>query len=526
MIFFSGKEREFSGDLETGTRYRVPVNFKITSDFPEEIISSGRGGEFAQYLKKEFVKPGLLRAGAILILKQQDYEKWTERSEFIKEKLATEIREITEKLGTELKINPISISIFSEAALISIFKGEGIELNSTYDFSPGEFVLIIAPFLYRSSDEIVVEVNAIAGEKEVRAKILRGQLDFVMGEEWFYNLWIPDLMKIDLRAPLKFRYSSQEIHLVNIQEVGTNFEIFPGRELKLSIQRRELRETVIYDIVYEKGNVRFPVSVNFRILEPLKEVTLGLPEEGFSDPTPSIYRDFSLRTEDMNLSYVLFPKPIGPVKSYEVYLGPDGELLDTRLVICLKIHVDGNRIKINRREFSPFEKIGMNFQVGALNYRVSTDNFCEKLWERNNRYFLFEVEIPQKREFYLRKDLTLLGRDPRNTIKLPSGEAEDFRNIHVSRFHAMILREGGKLWVINISAHFDVYIFRQDKILTIPPAPGGKEIYSIVPEIQGAYTNLEDLLQRLSIRGMKPAFSSLLPGDRILIGNSIFSISG
>lgn len=527
MRFLSGKAREFSGQLETGSKYRIPLNFKITGEFPERIISGGRGGEFLQYLKKEFIKPGILRAGAILIFKQKDYEEWTERIEFIKVKLSAEIKEITGKLGKEININPQSVTIFSEATLIGIFKREGIELNSTYDFSNGEFVLIIAPFLYRESNETVVEVKAIAGKKELYGRIFKGQRDFVLGEEWFYNIWVPQLDVYGIKAPIKFRYSSQEIHLANIQEIGENFEIYPYRGLKLLIHRKERKESVIYDITYRSETDELQVSINFRVLEPLREITLGLPEEeGFIDSTPSIYRDFSLRTEDISLSYILFPRPIGPVKSYEVYMGPDGELLDTRLIICLKIHVEGERIKINKKEFSFFEKIGMNFQVGALNYRVSTDNFCEKLWVRDNKYFLFEVEIPQKRGFYLRNRLTLIGRDPRNSIKLPSGEAGNFRNIHTSRFHAAFAREGGKLWVVNLSAHFDIYIFRDEEVITLSPAPGGNEFYSRIPGIDERAETLEEVLKELSVRGVKPSFIFLNPGDKVLIGNSVFSIPG
>lgn len=527
MRFFSGKARDFSGDLETGSKYRIPLNFKITGYFPERIISSGRGGEFLQYLKKEFIKPGILHAGAILIFKQKDYEEWMERIEFIKENFSAEVKEITGKLGTKIDINPQSVTIFSEVTLTSIFKREGIKLNSTYDFSEGEFVLILAPFLYRESNETVVEVTTIAGERELHGNIFKGQRDFVLGEEWFYNIWIPQLNIYGIKAPIKFKYSSQEIHLANIQEIGSNFEIYPYGDLKLLIHRKEQKESVIYDITYKRKTDELQISINFRIFEPLREVTLGFPEEeGFIDSTPSIYRDFSLRTEDISLSYILFPRPIGPVRSYEVYMGPDGELLDTKLIICLKIHVEGNKIKINKKEFSFLEKIGINFQVGALNYRVSTDNFCEKLWVRNNRYFLFEVEIPQKRGFYFRGNLALIGRDPRNSIKLPSGEAGDFRNIHTSRFHAIMVREDGKLWVVNISAHFDVYIFRNEEVITLCPSPGGKEIYSRVPGINDRAGTLEEVLKELSVKGVKPSFISLNSGDKILVGNSVFSITG
>jgi len=62
MAFFGGKRKEKrEASLETGSEFRIPVNFRIPRDFPEKILLGTRAGEFARHMKN-FLKQGLINS--------------------------------------------------------------------------------------------------------------------------------------------------------------------------------------------------------------------------------------------------------------------------------------------------------------------------------------------------------------------------------------------------------------------------------------------------------------------------------
>ena len=152
MGLFKTGAREFHGDLETGSRYRPNFNLKLGRNFPQQVILGQRSAKLAEYLVDEFLRYGFYHLGFILIFKQEDLSVWAARLESIKKRVTEEMGEISRRLDTGVETNELSISIYTEDAIRSIFKKEGIELSSTYDFERGEFILLCLPFRYRSSE--------------------------------------------------------------------------------------------------------------------------------------------------------------------------------------------------------------------------------------------------------------------------------------------------------------------------------------------------------------------------------------
>ena len=411
-----------------------------------------------------------------------------------------------------------------------MFRKEGIEINSTYNFNDGETVVIAAPFLYKAGEAEIILARVIREENDRTVKIQRGQEIFTAGAEWFFNIWVPEFFKKRFMVPFKFSYEKTVLSLINIQELGDEFDAIYEDAIyedgtNIHVKKEVPEGKIVYKFHLKNARERADFTLEFRILEEIKQQTLGFSsQKAYSDEQPSIFIGSETETGDLLLSYILFPKPVEPVKAYKIFLGPDGQLLDTKFVNCLSIEVNSRNTLIEKQRFSPFEKIGKNFPRGSENFRVSTDNFCEKLWESGNKYFLFEVELPEKRSFSLSETHILIGRDPRNFIRLPGRDRMDFRNIHSSRFHAMIVRSGKIPIVINLSPHFFLYIFRGKQLLTISPFKEGEEIYSRVLFSDFKGISPEKTLEFLTVRGIPPAFSPLQKGDFVLIGNTVFKI--
>ncbi len=520
-MFFSKEARKrFDAPLETGTRFRAPVNFPIRDDFPKDALyGEGRHAAFFSYLKKEFLRFGINRLGFILVMKQEDYDRWGEVEDFIREEISLQAEEIGKKLGRQVITNKYSVEVVSEATILSLFSLYNIPLEATYDFGPEEFVIIVAPFLYREGLEVVGEVKAeIEGERQER-EIYLGQNSFVVGEEWFYNLWVPRMIEKKIRAPLRFSIRDGAVRLSNIQERGGRFKAII-RGITISIEKQSLQGGSSYAVVYEKQGDSLRLNIDFFSHRPLAEVP---EEEIYTEEEGSIYEDFSSRTEDISLQYILLPKPMGPVREYQAFIGPQGEVFDEKLLTCLGVRVSLTHVEIKDLKIPHYQTFEREFRVGGISYRVGTSGLVEKLWASGNHYFLFEIELPQPRPFYIEEIPTLVGRDPSCHINLPSTGTRDFRTIHSSRFHAVLLREEEDFYLINISAHFKVYVFRQDEVLTVPPF--GREIYRKMKKITLRENSLAYVLKALSHGGKPPSYLSLQPGDLVLIGNSVFRVS-
>ncbi len=518
-MFFSREARKnFDAPLETGTRFRIPLNFPIRENFPAEALYTGRAGAFFSYLKKEFLRFGLQSLGFLMVMKQEDYERWGEAEDYIREEIARQVREIGERIGKHINTNKYSVNLLSEATILSLFSLHGLPIEATYDFSPGEFVLIAAPFLYREGDEVMGEVRAeLNGEVEER-EIYLGQSSFVVGEEWFYNLWVPAMIKEKIRAPLRFSIKDGSVKLSNIQERGGRFRAIV-KGITITVEKEPLEGGASYRVKYQREKSSLNLNINFYMNKPLAE----LPEEELAlQEEASIYEDFSARTEDLSLQYILLPKPIGPVKEYEAFIGPQGEVFDEKLLTCLGVKVSSSTVEIKDFRIPHYQSFYKEFPVGALLYRVGTRNFAEKLWGAGNHYFLFEIQLPQPRAFYIEGIPTLVGRDPSCHINLPSTGSRDFRTIHSSRFHAIFIREEDNLYVVNTSAHFKVYVFRDEELLQI--SPFGKDIYKKIKRLSLRENSLAHVLRALSYGGKVPSYLTLQVGDRVLVGNSVFAV--
>ncbi len=520
-MFFSREARKkFNAPLETGTRFRVPVNFPIREDFPKgALFGEGRHAAFFSYLKKEFLRFGLNKLGFLLVMKQEDYERWGEVEDFIREEISLQAGEIGKKLGSQVITNKYSVEVVSDATILSLFSLHGIPIEETYDFEPGQFILIVAPFLYREGNEIVGEVKAEVDGERMEREVFLGQTSFVVGEEWFYNLWIPQMVKRKIRAPLRFSLKDGGFRLSNIQERGNRFKAII-RGITIGVERLNLEGGVSYSIVYEKGKEKLNLGIEFFSHRPLAEIP---EEEVLTQEEGSIYEDFSSRTEDLSLKYLLLPKPMGPVKEYQAFVGPQGEVFDEKLLTCLGIKVTPSHVEIRELKIPHYQKFEREFRVGAISYRVGTGKFTEKLWALGNHYFLFEIELPQPKAFYIEGIPTLVGRDPSCHINLPSTGSRDFRTIHSSRFHGVLVKEEDSFYVVNISAHFKIYVFRQDEVLVVPPF--GRDIYKKVKRLALRENSLAHVLNALSAGGKPPSYIPLQSGDMVLIGNSLFRVS-
>ncbi len=525
MVLFKRREREFHGRLETGSKYRPNFNLKLGKNFPQQIILGQRSAKLAEYLINEFLRYGFYHLGFILIFKQKDFSVWAAQLEFIKKRVIEEMGEISRRLDTSIETNEFSVSIYTEAAVRSIFKKEGIELSSTYDFEKGEFVLLCLPFLYRDSKKEIVKVEIELGDRRISSSFFDGQREFVIGDEWFFNAWLPELFNMKFSIPLKFAFKD-EPKLINIQEVGNHFEaVLQG--VAVNVLKRKERRNWIYKVLYRSSGGELKYRISFRMPDEASTVfTDELLEKPFFDTNPSIYQDFSLKEEDLTFSYVLIPRPMGPISSFDTFIDPNGEFLKDQCPSCLEIHVDRDNMKIGNEEFKHFSEISVEFPVEGVLYKISVDKFCEKLWKLGNTYFLMEIEVPQKKGIYLNGNYALIGRDERNSFRLPFSERlEDFRNIHSSRFHALLLKNDDGLHSINLSTHFSIYIFKGKQVKIIPPMKAGERFYSNIGVIDFGNANLSIALEKLSLGGESPSSSLIFPGDILLIGNSVFRVS-
>ncbi len=518
-MFFSREARkDLDFPLESGTPFRVPQNFTIGENFPDEALYAGRAGTFYSYLKREFLRYGFNSLGFILIMKQEDYEKWGAMEDYIREEIARQVREIGEKLGREINTNRHSVTVLSEATLLSVFSARGISVESTYDFLPGEFVMIAGPFLYREGTETVGEVRGEVEGRVLEGKLYLGQSFFVVGEEWFYNLWIPSTGIGRLKIPLIFSIKEDKVKLSNIQGKGNGFTALVNG-ITVAVEREDLKEGTTYRVAFSREDFSLEVSLDFRLHRPLAESPgIDLPEE------VSIYEDLTARSEDLSLQYILLPKPTGPLREYQAFVGPQGEVFDEKLLTCLGVKVDSSSVEIKDFRIPHYRSFHREFPVGDFTYRAGTVKLSEKLWGTGNRYFLFEIELPRPRPLYLEENLAMVGRDPSCHIRLPSAASRDFRTIHSSRFHAVFLREDGDLYVINISAHFKVYVFRGERLIQIPHF--GQEVYRKIKRLSLRENSLSHILELLSSGGKVPAFLRLQPEDLVLVGNSVFKVPG
>jgi len=543
------------GDLHFDPRIMMKITVTFDKDFlpAEKIVKLNlRGARFFNETKTE-----LREIHSIFVVYPHIYtfQIDTRKDEWEKK--------LIRELNTDYDLELQSIRFFNEEDISRIYQRAGIlSVRNPYKLKEGELLIIAGGFTNFNFDgiplcEINVEItpaNSSSPSKKIYHESYYTKFNdkagayFHVGNEWYHNLFIPELF--DNGNPFFFS--------VRIAEDGKNLKFFSDSK-RTGI---DIRGTVKTEITGETEQIIHSINREYLSGSNASELTLtasyDIEDKEDDAPVVEVHGRGIFKTDDnsslenihfpfLEDSMILLPSPNEEdIPSYIMKIGDDKKgikFFASSTDKEISIIAPGKDQKIYKRHIR--DQIDYSIKFGSLGYSLSNE-FISRFGDKELKaYFSWELSSNILNRLILKEDFYVFGREPfshltdsekeilsNHLVQLNEG-IQPFWRIGVSRNHAIILREANyKYRIFNISSSFPVYVIRAEDLnkpvispFRLEPPQGEKELRKI-----------QSLLSEMEKKTLPPYKMNeilepntdnleLEKHDRIIIGNRMFKYS-